>query len=296
MRTLLLASLLSGVAAWSAADIYADPPADEAGAATAAEEKEAATEEARPDEDRPRPPRDGDRPRGEPGRRRGPDGERRGPGDRGPDGRGPDGERPFGPPGGRFGGPRDEFAPPPLIRALDADGDHEISAEEIAGAADALKSLDKNSDGKLSPDELRPEFAGRGPGDGERGPPRDGERRGPRFDGPRDGDGPPREGREERGFRGRDGDQPPPEGREGRGPGFGRRGDGPPLEGRDGEGRGRRGPEGREEARRHGRGHGERGFARPRPPEDRAEGERDPKCDEKKESESKPAEASDTQA
>jgi Ca2+-binding EF-hand superfamily protein len=41
--------------------------------------------------------------------------------------------------------------------ALDADGDGEISASEIDGAVAALKKLDKNSDGKLTMDELMPE-------------------------------------------------------------------------------------------------------------------------------------------
>jgi hypothetical protein len=53
------------------------------------------------------------------------------------------------------------------MMALDADGDHMISADEIKNAAKALASLDKNKDGKLSQDELRPE---RGPG-GFDGPP-----------------------------------------------------------------------------------------------------------------------------
>lgn len=98
-----------------------------------------------------------------------------------PPGRGPrDGERP----------PRrdDDFRPPvpPLVAALDTDRDGEISAEEIANAATTLKTLDRNGDGKLTPEEIRPM------------PPRDGfgppEGRGPdgrRPDGPRpEGDRP----------------------------------------------------------------------------------------------------------
>jgi len=50
----------------------------------------------------------------------------------------------------------------PLMIALDADKDGEISADEIANAAAALKALDKNGDGKLARDELRPELPGRG--------------------------------------------------------------------------------------------------------------------------------------
>lgn len=44
----------------------------------------------------------------------------------------------------------------PLISALDASGDNVIDEKEIAGSADALKKLDKNADGKLEGDEIRP--------------------------------------------------------------------------------------------------------------------------------------------
>src|SRR4051794_40493325 len=54
-----------------------------------------------------------------------------------------------GPPGG--GGP-----PLPVLAALDADGDGELSAKEIDNAAAALRTLDKNKDGKLTRDELLP--------------------------------------------------------------------------------------------------------------------------------------------
>ncbi|NOX53217.1 MAG: hypothetical protein GXP27_02010 [Planctomycetes bacterium] len=64
-------------------------------------------------------------------------------------------------PGGRGMGRRMPVSP--LMRALDLDGDGELSAEEIQKAAESLKKLDKNGDGKLSRDELRPQFAGRGP-------------------------------------------------------------------------------------------------------------------------------------
>ena len=40
--------------------------------------------------------------------------------------------------------------------ALDANHDGVIDANEIANASAALKTLDKNGDGKLTPDELRP--------------------------------------------------------------------------------------------------------------------------------------------
>jgi Ca2+-binding EF-hand superfamily protein len=50
----------------------------------------------------------------------------------------------------------------PAFTALDADGDGVVSASEIANATSALKVLDKNGDGKLTEDEVRPTFAGRG--------------------------------------------------------------------------------------------------------------------------------------
>ena len=71
--------------------------------------------------------------------------------------------------GGRPGGPG---GPPsgsasflrmfPIMAALDADGNGEISAEEIKAAPAALKKLDKNKDGKLTEAELRPTFSGFG--------------------------------------------------------------------------------------------------------------------------------------
>ncbi len=59
----------------------------------------------------------------------------------------------------------------PAFQALDADKDGVISAAEMSKAAAALKSLDKNGDGKLTEDEVRPQMGGRGGGgrDGERG-------------------------------------------------------------------------------------------------------------------------------
>ena len=44
----------------------------------------------------------------------------------------------------------------PVLAALDADHDGEISASEIANASAALTKLDKSHDGKLTPDELIP--------------------------------------------------------------------------------------------------------------------------------------------
>jgi len=100
-----------------------------------------------------------------------------------PRGRAPDQrrDRRMGPPGERFGRP---FGPPrlPVMTAIDADNDGEISAKELAQAVAALKKLDKDGDGKLSAEELRPQFGGPGGPDARGG--RDA-RRGPRqFGGP----------------------------------------------------------------------------------------------------------------
>ncbi len=63
---------------------------------------------------------------------------------------------------------------PPLIEALDADGDGTISADELKNATAALSALDKNQDGALSPEEYRPRRA-RGPDEpGSSAPSRDG--------------------------------------------------------------------------------------------------------------------------
>ena len=74
----------------------------------------------------------------------------------------------FGGRGGQ-GGPGGFMRMFPVMVALDGDGNGEISSEEIKGAVAALKKLDKNKDGKLSEDELRPSFGGsRGGGRGGR--------------------------------------------------------------------------------------------------------------------------------
>ena len=78
--------------------------------------------------------------------------------------------------GGR-GGPGGFMRMFPVMTALDSDGNGEISPEEIKGAVAALKKLDKNKDGKLTEDELRPNFGGRGGASGQR-PSRGGEGRG----------------------------------------------------------------------------------------------------------------------
>ncbi len=56
--------------------------------------------------------------------------------------------------------------PPPIIAVLDADHDQTISAGEIAGSAEALKSLDKNDDSQLGPGEYA--HPPRPPEDGEK--------------------------------------------------------------------------------------------------------------------------------
>ena len=82
----------------------------------------------------------------------------------------------FGGRGGQ-GGPGGFLRMFPVMTALDSDGNGEISSEEIKGAVVALKKLDKNKDGKLTEDELRPNFGGRGGASGQR-PSRGGEARG----------------------------------------------------------------------------------------------------------------------
>ncbi|HEX4263607.1 MAG TPA: EF-hand domain-containing protein [Verrucomicrobiae bacterium] len=70
----------------------------------------------------------------------------------------PDDQRPPhqgpGGPGGPGGMRR--MPPSPVMEALDANHDGVIDADEIANASAALKKLDKNGDGKLTQDELRP--------------------------------------------------------------------------------------------------------------------------------------------
>ncbi|MDB6022766.1 MAG: h [Pedosphaera sp.] len=84
-----------------------------------------------------------------------------GPADQGPP---PSGEN-GGPPGGGPGR-RHRLPPMPIILALDANHDGIISADEIANAVAALKTLDKNGDGQLTKDEYLPPHPPRGQGNG----------------------------------------------------------------------------------------------------------------------------------
>jgi Ca2+-binding EF-hand superfamily protein len=114
-----------------------------------------------------------------------PDGPDRQRGERRRSSRGPEDQGfrgPPGPPGGPEGrGPGRGFIPP-LMAALDADKDGEISAKEIDGAVKALKKLDKNEDGRLTNEELRPPMGGPG-GFGPMGPGDRGRGRGPNEQG-----------------------------------------------------------------------------------------------------------------
>jgi hypothetical protein len=65
--------------------------------------------------------------------------------------------------------------PPPLpwMTALDVNQDKVLDADEIANAAVALRTLDQNQDGQLTPDEYRPHPPHAGhPGPGHRPHPR----------------------------------------------------------------------------------------------------------------------------
>jgi hypothetical protein len=75
-----------------------------------------------------------------------------------------DGPPPDGSTNGPAGGHRHRPPPMPIIQALDTNHDGIISAEEIANAPAALKTLDKNGDGQLTPDEYMPPHPQGGPG------------------------------------------------------------------------------------------------------------------------------------
>lgn len=99
----------------------------------------------------------------------------------------PDGQRPAreAGPGNGPEGRHDRRPPPsPLMEALDTNHDGIIDSNEIANAPAALKKLDKNGDGKLTPDELRPQHPPRGEGQ-DRPPGPDGQGRQPGPDGER---------------------------------------------------------------------------------------------------------------
>jgi outer membrane protein assembly factor BamB len=70
-------------------------------------------------------------------------------------------------PGSPPNAPPSMMATLPVLVALDANGDKEISADEIKNASTALAKLDKDSDGKIVEDEVRPA----GSGDRQRGGP-----------------------------------------------------------------------------------------------------------------------------
>ncbi|MDB6129477.1 MAG: hypothetical protein JWM04_584 [Verrucomicrobiales bacterium] len=91
-------------------------------------------------------------------------------------------------PPGRDGGPSAPGGPRPmnpLLEALDLNKDGVIDADEIAKASQSLLKLDKNSDGKLTPDEYRPAMRPGGPG----GPGGQGQGRGPGGAGGQQGQG-----------------------------------------------------------------------------------------------------------
>lgn len=56
-----------------------------------------------------------------------------------------------------------------VLAAIDADGDHTISAREILNAAASLKKLDKNGDGQLTSEEIHANGGRQQGGQGERG-------------------------------------------------------------------------------------------------------------------------------
>ena len=58
----------------------------------------------------------------------------------------------------------------PVMKALDKDGNGELSRAEIEGAVQALESLDKDNDGRISAEEMMPDMSQFGVRDGGRGP------------------------------------------------------------------------------------------------------------------------------
>jgi hypothetical protein len=53
-------------------------------------------------------------------------------------------------------GPKPPKGPPIIVKALDLDDDRELSADEIEDAPKSLLTLDKDADGAISRDELKP--------------------------------------------------------------------------------------------------------------------------------------------
>jgi hypothetical protein len=109
----------------------------------------------------------------------------------------PDGQQPppgMGPGNGPQGRPPRRPPPSPLMEALDVNHDGIIDSNEIANASAELKTLDKNGDGKLTPDELRPQRPPRrdgnwGPSGSDNQGPAQGPPQGPPGQSP-DGNGP----------------------------------------------------------------------------------------------------------
>jgi len=79
---------------------------------------------------------------------------------------GPGGPPPGEGPGAGSGAQTNRPPVPPIVAALDLNGDGIIDANEIAQAPQSLKKLDKNGDGQLTPDEYRPPHPG-GPPPGQ---------------------------------------------------------------------------------------------------------------------------------
>ncbi|MCA8961838.1 MAG: hypothetical protein KDC38_15040, partial [Planctomycetes bacterium] len=71
-------------------------------------------------------------------------------------------------PGRGFGGPPDMGRMDPIVAALDKDRDAELFDDEVTDATISLRKLDRDGDGMLSAEELRPRFGRGGPPGGRR--------------------------------------------------------------------------------------------------------------------------------